>query len=114
MPPMPVAKITPARSETTSGVPASAQASEPAAIAYCEKRSVRRASFVSRKSVATKSGTSPATVTGRSEVSNCVIVRTPLRPDVMPVQKSSTPVPTGVTGPMPVTTTRGRSPIGVS
>ena len=33
------------------------------------------------------------------------------RPDVIPAQKSSTPVPTGVTGPIPVTTTR--SPIGL-
>src|SRR5262245_64666515 len=30
----------------------------------------------------------------------------PLRPVVSPVQNSSRPVPTGVTGPMPVTTTR--------
>ena len=38
-----------------------------------------------------------------------MIARTPLRPEVSPVQKSSTPVPTGVTGPIPVMTTRRRS-----
>ena len=64
--------------------------------------------------VATNPGTSPATLTGRSVVSNCEMRRTPLRPDVMPAQKSSTPMPTGATGPMPVTTTRRGSPIGVS
>jgi hypothetical protein len=37
-----------------------------------------------------------------------VIVRTPLRPAVKPAQKSSTPMPTGVTGPMPVMTTLDR------
>ena len=41
---------------------------------------------------------------------NCVIVRTPLRPVARPCQKSSTPIPIGVTGPIPVMTTRGRSP----
>src|SRR5436853_161468 len=34
---------------------------------------------------------------------------TRLRPEVNPAQNSSTPVPTGVTGPRPVTTTRRRS-----
>jgi len=32
-----------------------------------------------------------------------VIVLTPLRPEMRPAQKSSTPVPIGVTGPIPVT-----------
>jgi hypothetical protein len=53
--------------------------------------------------------TSPATVTGRSPMGNRVMVRTPLRPLVRPRQKSSTPMPTGVTGPSPVMTTLRRS-----
>ena len=36
---------------------------------------------------------------------NRAISRTPFRPVVSPVQNSSTPVPTGVTGPIPVMTT---------
>ena len=45
MPPIPVAKITPPRSATTCGLPASAHASLAAAMPNCVKRSVRRASF---------------------------------------------------------------------
>src|SRR6185369_8653309 len=108
IPPIPVAKITPPRSETTCGSPASAHASLAAAMPNCVKRSVRRASFRSRWSSGSKS-TSPATVTGRSSIGNRVIVRTPFRPLVSPCQKSSTPVPTGVTGPSPVMTTLRRS-----
>ena len=48
MPPIPVAKITPPRSETICGSPASAHASLAAAMPNCVKRSVRRASFGSR------------------------------------------------------------------
>src|SRR6187401_771351 len=108
MPPIPVAKITPPRSDTICGSPASAHASLAAAMPNCEKRSVRRASFRSRWSSGSKS-TSPATVTGRSSIGNREIVRTPFRPLASPCQKSSTPVPTGVTGPSPVMTTLRRS-----
>lgn len=38
------------------------------------------------------------------------MVRTPFRPLARPCQKSSTPIPIGVTGPIPVMTTLGRSP----
>src|ERR687898_1453783 len=106
MPPIPVAKITPARSEGTSGWPASSQARAADETPKWTKRSVRRISFGSSHGDGSNPGTSPATLTGRSSVSNAVINRIPLRPDVSPVQKSSTPVPTGVTGPIPVTTTR--------
>src|SRR6058998_2901509 len=98
----------PPRSETISGAAASAHASEADASAKWTYRSVRRASFVSRYADGSNPSTSPATLTGRSSVGNCVIRRTPFRPEVIPFQKSSTPVPTGVTAPMPVTTTRGR------
>ena len=42
-------------------------------------------------------------------MSNASIGRTPLRPLVSPCQNVSMPVPTGVTGPMPVITTLRRS-----
>src|SRR5206468_7974795 len=98
----------PPRSETISGAAASAHASEADASAKWTYRSVRRASFVSRYADGSNPSTSPATLTDRSSVGNCVLRRTPFRPEVMPFQKSSTPVPTGVTGPIPVTTTRVR------
>jgi hypothetical protein len=110
MPPIPVAKMTPPRSATTSGSPASAQASFAAAMPNCVNRSVRRASLTSRNSLGSNPSTSPATETGRSPMGNCVIVRTPFRPLARPCQKSSTPIPIGVTGPIPVMTTLGRSP----
>jgi hypothetical protein len=98
----------PPRSETISGWAASSHASWVAPNANWTNRSVRRASFVSRYVAGSKPSTSPATLTARSSVGNCVIPRTPLRPEVIPAQKSSTPIPTGVTAPMPVITTRGR------
>src|SRR5437762_8477534 len=100
---------TPVRSRSRSGFPASSWASCEAATAKCTKRSVWRASLVSIQSVGTKSGTSPASFTGRPEGSNRSMWRMPFRPSVTPAQNASTPVPTGVTGPIPVTTTRGRS-----
>src|SRR5436190_13473076 len=98
----------PPRSATISGRPASSHASCVAPSPKCTNRSVRRASFGSRYVAGSNPATSPATLTGRSSMGNCVIVRIPFRPEVMPVQKSSTPVPTGVMAPIPVMTTRGR------
>ncbi len=98
----------PPRSDTISGVAASAHASEADASANWTYRSVRRASFVSRYADGSNPSTSPATLTDRSSDGNWVIRRTPFRPEVIPSQKSSTPVPIGVTAPIPVTTTRGR------
>src|SRR6266498_1212373 len=89
IPPMPVANTTPPRSALISGFPASSQASLADAIEKWTNRSVRRASFTS----------------SQVETSNLVILRIPLRPEVAPAQKSSTPMPIGVTGPMPVITT---------
>src|SRR3990172_7790423 len=106
IPPMPVAVIARAGWAATSGLPASSQASLAAATAYWEKRAVRRTSLGSSQSPAWKSGTSPASVTDRSDGSKCEMRRMPFRPEVRPAQNSSTPVPTGVTGPIPVTTTR--------
>src|SRR5207247_6637453 len=39
---------------------------------------------------------------------HCLVLRTTCRAEVMPFQESPTPVPTGVPGPIPVTTTRVR------
>src|SRR5438552_4896835 len=114
IPPIPVAKMIPPRSARTSGEPASSQASFAEAMAKCTNLSVRLASFVSSQSDTWKSFTSPASLTGRSEASNRLIGPIPLRPVVRLVQKSSTPVPTGVTGPIPVTTTRRRSAMTTS
>src|SRR5512134_1352573 len=102
MPPIPVPNTTPPRSATTSGSPASCHASFADAIPNWVERSVRRASFTSSHCEGSKSGTSAASVTGRSEGSNRSMRRIPFRPDVRPDQNSSTPVPTGVRGPMPV------------
>src|SRR3989337_3373145 len=106
MPPMPVTNTTPPRSDGISGRPASSQASLAEAIAYWTNRSVLRISFGSIQAAGSKSRTSPASLTGRSDASNRSIGAMPWRPEVSPAQNSSTPVPTGVTGPMPVTTTR--------
>src|ERR671919_2786904 len=51
-------------------------------------------------------GTSPATFAGRSSTSNLVIRRMPLSPSIRRRQLTSTPWPSGVTMPRPVTTTR--------
>ena len=109
MPPMPVAMTTPPRSDWISGEPASSHASCDPAREKCVTRSVRRASFASSQREGSKSGTSPASRTARGEASKCSILRMPFRPFVRPAQNSSTPVPTGVTGPMPVMTTRRAS-----
>src|SRR6266540_3166957 len=105
IPPMLVANTTPPRSALISGFPASSQASLADAIEKWTNRSVRRASFTSSHVETSNPSTSPANFTGRSEGSNLVILRIPLRPEVAPAQKSSTPMPIGVTGPMPVITT---------
>src|SRR5918992_1678244 len=109
MPPIPDEMITPARSRSTSGLPASSQASRAPPTANCVKRSVRLASFASIQSAGSNPRISPASLTWRSDVSKRSIGEIPERPEVIASQKASTPIPTGVTGPNPVTTTRRRS-----
>src|SRR6266567_1810125 len=105
-PPIPVENSTPVRVGSTEGSPASLHASFAAATAKCETRSLRRTSFASRNSAGSKSRTSPAILTGSSDVSNRSMGRTPPRPATSASHAAVTPTPTGVTGPMPVTTTR--------
>src|SRR5438093_1454027 len=105
IPPIPVANTTPPRSALISGFPASSQASLADAMEKWTNRSVRRASFTSSQLETSNPSTSPASFTGRSDASNRVIPWIPLRPEVAPAQKASTPMPIGVTGPMPVITT---------
>src|SRR5436190_6201634 len=107
-PPIPVENRTPVRAWSTEGSPASAQASLAAAMAKCTARSVRRISFGPRCAPGSKSGSSPPIWTGRSEGSIRDSLRTPLLPASSPSQKSSIPMPTGVTGPRPVITTLRR------
>ena len=110
IPPIPVAKTTPPRSEGTSGLagvlPGELRRGDRELREAVGPAGLLRVEPVARDR---SRGPRPATVTGRSSVGNRVISRTPLRPVVSPFQKSSTPVPTGVTGPIPVMTTlRGR------
>ncbi len=104
-PPTPVETTTAARSGSTGGRPASSMASLAAATARWTARSVRLAALRSMYSTGSKSGTSPAILTGCSEASNSVTSRIPECPEARASQNRSRPTPTGVTGPIPVTTT---------
>src|SRR5258705_549034 len=72
------------------------------------KRSIFLISFLSMKSSGRKSRTSPAIRVGKSLASKRVIGPTPERPSTTACQFLSTPVPSGVTKPTPVTATRRR------
>src|SRR6266446_6524803 len=72
------------------------------------KRSLRRISLLSSQRPASKSCTSPAIVVSNPVVSKPLIVLMPLLPSISDCHVFSRPVPTGVTHPRPVTTTRGR------
>ncbi len=107
-PPMPVAMTTPSRSGSSSGRPASAQASREAARAYCPEGSSRRVS--TRASCSDGStATDAAKVTGRSisVTQSWVRVRAPERPARAASQVVGTSPPMGVVAPRPVTTMRG-------
>src|SRR5574341_460555 len=107
IPPMPVANSTPVSSlSTLPSMPASCQASRAAVKASWVDRSSRRASFVPSVTVGSKSVHSAATLEGTSSGSTRVKGPTPERPAVMASQYALTPTPTGVTAPVPVTTTR--------
>ena len=95
----------PTRSDSLSiARPLSASACSAAANANCMNGSMVRASDLGIKSVGSKSLSSAAICTGRAEASNRVIGPTPQRPSISARQYSSTPMPTGVTAPMPVMT----------
>src|SRR5690625_667743 len=105
-PPIPDETTAPSRSPSTSGAPASAQASRVAMIAYCALGSILRVSVRARTSAA---GTAswPAKSTG---ISYCCAqsfsrVRTPDFPASAADQVEGTSPPSGVVAPSPVTTT---------
>ena len=106
-PPMPVAMAAPMRSASGSiSSRAWSTASRAAATASWQKRSVRRAVFLSIATVGSKSLTSQAILTGDSEASKSVIGPPPGRPARRASSTSGTPLPMALTAPSPVMTTR--------
>ena len=107
IPPIPVPTHTPQRvaSIFSKSSLASSIASLAAATANWVTRSIRLPSFLSPYLPKSKSFTSPAILTLKSVVSNWVIIPIPDLPAVRLAQNSSLPVPIGVIGPTPVTTT---------
>jgi hypothetical protein len=96
MPPMPVPMMQAIRVESygsSSDQPASASASSPATIANCVKRSARRASLIERCSLGSYSLALPSP----SSIPDCPASQRSCR--------VRAPTPSGVTAPMPVTTT---------
>src|SRR5919108_517447 len=113
-PPMPVPMMTPVRHASCSSViglsiPASRSASTVAAQAKWTYRSLRRTSLRGITSSASNSRISPATLLATRDGSKPSMRRMPLRPLTIPSQNDSTSLPSGVSAPRPVTTTR-RSP----
>ncbi len=107
-PPMPVAKSTPSRSGSMSGLPASSQASLAATIASWEEGSRRLATGRS-STVSGRTSASAAKVTGRLYCSthSCSRERAPEVPASRADQLSGAVPPMGEVAPMPVTTMRG-------
>src|SRR5436309_4530102 len=112
IPPIPTPTMTPVRSGAASGSgrPASSTASSAAPTVYWMKMSIFFKSLRSMKRSGSKSRTSPATRAGRAEASKRVIGPMPERPATRLSQFASIPMPSGVTRPRPVTTTRRRVP----
>ena len=107
-PPLPLPMTTPMRSSSSADrlSAASSIASAAAATAVCEKRAMRLASRRSMYLPGSKSGISPATLQGYSVGSARVMGPMPDLPLTRLAQYSSIESPSGVTAPMPVTTTR--------
>src|SRR5215211_2104669 len=108
IPPMPLPMMTPVRSGDGNfpSSPACVTAWWAAASANCAKRSYRRASLRSMYNRGSNPFTSQANRTDSFSGSNLVIGAAPGVPASSAVQVESTSVPTGVTSPRPVTTTR--------
>ena len=87
-------------------IPESASAWREAATIICAKRSMRRACLRSIQFVGSKSFSSQAKWTGNSLASNCLMSSAPDSPAIRFAQVVSTSLPSGVTMPSPVTTTR--------
>jgi hypothetical protein len=113
IPPIPLPMSTPTRSESagarSSPRPAWRTACSATATANWANRSVRRASFRSMYSTGSKPFTSQAKRTlNWSVASNWVMVAAPLVPASSAAHAASTSLPTGVSRPRPVMTTRWR------
>jgi hypothetical protein len=104
MPPIPLVTATPRRSGSTSGLPASAQASRAATSASCSQRSIRRAWARGRAS-AGLTAAAAAMRTGSCSAHGSSMRRTPLRPASIAAQVDATSPPSGVVAPSPLTTT---------
>src|SRR5207302_404624 len=111
MPPMPEPMSTPKRvpSILAGSRAASSTAITLVAIAYCRYGSRRRASFLSTYLSGSKLRTSPAMRVGKSVASNLEIGPIPDFPCLSPDQNSSVLLPSGVSAPSPVMTTRRSS-----
>ncbi len=110
-PPPPVPSSTPiarrSSSERSFGKSrASSSASRAAASASGTVRGTCLRSFGLSCDCQSNEGTSAAIWTGELEGSKASILRTPLLPVTRPCQKASRPIPSGVTHPIPVITTR--------
>ena len=107
-PPMPVAKSTPRRSGSTSGLPASAHASMAATSANCDEGS-RRLAIGRSRTVSGRTAACAAKVTGSwyCSTQSYSSVRAPEAPSSNADQLSGAVPPMGLEAPMPVTTIRG-------
>src|ERR1019366_5004369 len=107
-PPSPTPTKHPARSRSWSVISslASLTAMEAAPSASSVKRSISLSFFRSMKRVGSQPLTSPAMRTRKAEQSNSEMGPMPLCPASSALQDSAVPMPTGVTRPMPVMTTR--------
>ena len=103
--PLPIAQPALKGSSELISSPASSMASLAAATANCENLSILLAIFLSMKSSGSKSFTSAASFTLYSSVSKAVMGAKPVFSSFTDLQNSSTPMPMGVTAPIPVTTT---------
>ena len=108
IPPIPLPTKTPARSRFIVSRLSfeSSNASFAAANANCVYLSIRLDSFLSIKSSGVKSLISPPILQRCSLVSNCSIKLIPFLPFFKLSKNFSLPIPIGVTGPIPVMTTR--------
>src|SRR6185369_1575980 len=110
-PPPPVPSSTPKARRSSSDKSlvkrrASSSASRAAASASGTVRGTCLRSFGLSCDCQSNEGTSAAIWTGKLEGSKVSILRTPLLPEISPFQNASRPIPSGVTHPIPVITTR--------
>jgi len=108
-PPVPSSTPIPRRSSSAKSLGKSFASSSASRAAASARGTVRGTCLRSRGfscASQSKSGTSAAILTGEFETSNDCIFRTPLLPATSPSQNFSRPIPSGVTQPMPVMTTR--------